>query len=119
MVNGIGARQKALAGAGVASSTDATAASLNPAGLVNVQSQINAAVSFLYLNGGFSTSGTGGLDPDGHHDSDRAGSSFPTLPRPGGSIGALSTPSPSRLTATAVSTPATRTSSTATAPFRA
>ena len=28
--NGIGAREKALAGAGVASSTDATAASLNP-----------------------------------------------------------------------------------------
>jgi long-chain fatty acid transport protein len=50
--NGIGAREKALAGAGVASSTDATAASLNPAGLVNVESQVNVSASFLYLNGG-------------------------------------------------------------------
>ena len=32
---GFGARQKALAGAGVADGRDATTASLNPAGLVN------------------------------------------------------------------------------------
>jgi long-chain fatty acid transport protein len=67
--NAIGAREKALAGAGVASSTDATAASLNPAGLVNVESQINVAASYLYLNGGYSSSGIGGFDADGHHDS--------------------------------------------------
>ena len=41
MQNGIGAREKALAGAGVASSTDATAASLNPAGLVNVPRRLS------------------------------------------------------------------------------
>jgi len=70
LVNGVGARNKALAGAGVASSKDATAASLNPAGLVNVENQINVSVSALELNGGFSSSGTGGLDPDGHHNSD-------------------------------------------------
>jgi long-chain fatty acid transport protein len=69
VVNGVGARSKALAGAGVADSKDATAASLNPAGLVNVESQINAAVSVLDLNGGFSSSGSGGIDPDGHYDS--------------------------------------------------
>jgi long-chain fatty acid transport protein len=67
--NGIGARQKALAGAGVAYSTDATAVSLNPAGLVGVDGQLNAAVSFLHLDGGFTSWGTGGLDPDGHHQS--------------------------------------------------
>ena len=58
VVNGVGARKKALAGAGVASSKDATAASLNPAGLVNVESQINVSVSALKLNGGFSSSGS-------------------------------------------------------------
>lgn len=67
--NAIGARQKALAGAGAASSTDATATSLNPAGLVDVDSQLNVAVSFMHLDGGFSSWGVGGLDPDGHHDS--------------------------------------------------
>ena len=77
--NAIGAREKALAGAGVASSTDATAASLNPAGLVNVESQLNAAASFLFLNGGFSSSGTGGLDPDGHHDSNPGLTFIPNL----------------------------------------
>lgn len=67
--NGYGARQKALAGAGVASSTDATAASLNPAGLVNVDSQITGSVSFMHLNGGFNSSGIGGVTADGSHDS--------------------------------------------------
>lgn len=79
VVNGVGARSKALAGAGVADSKDATAASLNPAGLVNVESQLNASVSVLKLNGGFSTSGTGGIDPDGHHDSDNGLLVIPNL----------------------------------------
>jgi len=43
--NGYGARHKALAGAGVADSRDATAAALNPAGLVHVTNQTNSAVS--------------------------------------------------------------------------
>ncbi|MFX8824908.1 hypothetical protein ABTM64_20450, partial [Acinetobacter baumannii] len=43
MQNGIGARSKALAGAGVADSTDATAASLNPAGLTGVSTQIDTS----------------------------------------------------------------------------
>ena len=37
--NGIGARNKALAGAGVADSRDATAGAINPAGLVHVKNQ--------------------------------------------------------------------------------
>jgi long-chain fatty acid transport protein len=79
VVNGVGAREKALAGAGVANSKDATAASLNPAGLVNVQSQLNASVSVLKLNGGFSSSGGFGIDPDGHHDSDNGLLVIPNL----------------------------------------
>jgi long-chain fatty acid transport protein len=67
--NGIGARSKALAGAGAASSTDATAASLNPAGLVDVESQLNVSTSYMHLNGGYSSFGAGGFDADGHHDS--------------------------------------------------
>jgi long-chain fatty acid transport protein len=63
--NGIGAREKALAGAGVASSTDATAASLNPAGLVNVGTQINTSTSFLNLDGGYKSSGVGGITAGG------------------------------------------------------
>jgi len=68
--NGIGARNKALAGAGVASSKDATAASLNPAGLVNVESQINGAWSVLDVRGGTTASVGGGFNKDGWSKSD-------------------------------------------------
>lgn len=71
--NGIGARNKALAGAGVASSKDATAASLNPAGLVNVDSQANAALSFMDVRGGTTASpatGPGQFNTDGWSKSD-------------------------------------------------
>ena len=79
MQNGIGAREKALAGAGVASSTDATAASLNPAGLVNVESQVNVAASVLYLNGGYTSPVGGGINADGHHDSNPGLAFIPNL----------------------------------------
>lgn len=79
VVNGVGARSKALAGAGVASSKDATAASLNPAGLVNVDSQVNVSVSAMKLNGGFSTGGSGGIDPEGQHESDNGILIIPNL----------------------------------------
>ncbi len=68
--NGYGARQKALAGSGVADSTDATAISLNPAGLVNVETQTNISASIISQNGGFSSTGTGGVTADGSHKSD-------------------------------------------------
>jgi long-chain fatty acid transport protein len=44
---GYGARQKALGGAGVADSRDATAASLNPAGLVGVEDQVDVSVTLF------------------------------------------------------------------------
>jgi long-chain fatty acid transport protein len=77
--NGIGARNKALAGAGAASSTDATAASLNPAGLSHVESQADVAVSVMHLDGGFSTVGVGGFDPPGHVDSTANWAFIPNL----------------------------------------
>lgn len=79
VVNGVGARSKALAGAGVADSKDATAASLNPAGLVNVGSQLTTSISILKLNGGFSSSGSGGIDPDGRYDSEPGLSVIPNF----------------------------------------
>ncbi|PLX37594.1 MAG: hydrocarbon degradation protein [Hyphomicrobiales bacterium] len=45
--NGYGARAKALAGAGVADSRDATAPAINPAGLAGVSTQINAAFTLF------------------------------------------------------------------------
>ncbi|MDX2201622.1 MAG: outer membrane protein transport protein [Hyphomicrobiaceae bacterium] len=71
MQNGIGARNKALAGAGVASSTDATAASLNPAGLTGVESQLDSSTSFFNMRGGFSSTGSGGFTADGSHTSQK------------------------------------------------
>jgi long-chain fatty acid transport protein len=71
MQNGIGARSKALAGAGVADSTDATAASLNPAGLTGVSTQIDTSTSFFNMRGGFSSVGSGGLTADGSHKSEK------------------------------------------------
>ncbi len=43
--NGIGARSKGMAGAGVADSKDATAITLNPAGLVHAGEQLNISAS--------------------------------------------------------------------------
>ncbi len=43
--HGYGARNKALAGAGVADTRDATAVAVNPAGLVHVEDQFNGALS--------------------------------------------------------------------------
>lgn len=56
---GFGARSKALAGAGVADSRDATAAALNPAGLVHVGDEITMSVSAFNPNRSFSTDGPG------------------------------------------------------------
>jgi long-chain fatty acid transport protein len=77
--NGAGAREKALAGAGVASSTDATAAGLNPAGLVNVGNQLNASVSVLHLDGGYTAPAGAGINATGHHDSETGWLPIPNL----------------------------------------
>jgi long-chain fatty acid transport protein len=68
---GYGARQKALAGAGVADSRDATAVALNPAGLVDVDDQMNIAASLFRPLRGFMGSGEPGLTPLGDIDSGR------------------------------------------------
>jgi long-chain fatty acid transport protein len=76
---GYGARQKALGGAGVADSRDATAAALNPAGLVNVEDQLNASLSVFRVFRGFDGSGADGLTPNGAVGSDRPYFFIPNL----------------------------------------
>ena len=69
--NGSGARQKALAGAGAADSKDATAISLNPAGLVHAGNEVEASASLFSprreYNGGGSAAA---LTPLGEVESD-------------------------------------------------
>jgi len=67
--HGYGARSKALGGAGVADSTDATAPANNPAGLVNAGSQINAAFSLFSPRREYTGSGFFGFTPMGTHSS--------------------------------------------------
>lgn len=72
--HGFGARSKALAGAGAADSRDATAAALNPAGLVHVGNEIDMSVSVFSPRRGFETTapvGGRGFLPEGSFDSDR------------------------------------------------
>lgn len=68
---GFGARHKALAGAGVADSRDATAASLNPAGLVHVGNEMSMSFSMFSPLRGFSTDAPGALLPEVDVDSDK------------------------------------------------
>ena len=68
---GFGARHKALAGAGAADSRDATAASLNPAGLTHVGDEIVMSVSAFNPERGFSTDRQGFLLDDISVDSDK------------------------------------------------
>ncbi|MGD9783673.1 MAG: OmpP1/FadL family transporter [Hyphomicrobiaceae bacterium] len=60
---GFGARHKALAGAGAADSRDATAASLNPAGLTHVGNEIVFSISAFNPERGFSTDSAGPVLP--------------------------------------------------------
>ncbi|MCC2111804.1 MAG: outer membrane protein transport protein [Hyphomicrobiales bacterium] len=68
--HGYGARSKALAGAGVADSTDATAQSTNPAGIVGVGNQLNAAFSLFMPMRDYTGTGTFGFTPLGNVESD-------------------------------------------------
>lgn len=63
--NGIGARHKALAGAGVADGKDATTITLNPAGLVDAGHQINGAVSLFMPFREYKATGPGFIAPGG------------------------------------------------------
>ena len=73
-----GLRHKALAGAGVASAEDATAISLNPAGLVDVGDQFNMGVSFFMPFRKYNAALTGFVNP-GTHKSKRNFFPAPTL----------------------------------------
>lgn len=54
---GYGARQKALAGAGVADSKDAMAQSVNPAGILGLGRQAQFGLTAIYAERGYKTSG--------------------------------------------------------------
>lgn len=68
---GFGARYKALGGAGAADSRDATAASLNPAGLTHVGDEIDVSMSIFSPRRGFETNQPGFVLPEGDFTSDR------------------------------------------------
>ncbi|MCF6303577.1 MAG: outer membrane protein transport protein, partial [Devosiaceae bacterium] len=62
--NALGARSKGMAGAGVANSKDATAITLNPAGLVHAGRQFNGSVSlFMPFRSYSAGAGAGGVVP--------------------------------------------------------
>ena len=67
--HGYGARQSALAGAGVADSSDAMALSLNPAGLTDVDSELQVGVSLFNPVRSFTGSGGPGFTPNGEVES--------------------------------------------------
>ncbi len=74
-VNGIGARNKAMAGAGVADQNDASAIAVNPAGLVNSGTQLNVSASFFVPKPGFTNINLGGAA-----FSDRSDANFFLMP---------------------------------------
>ncbi|MEL7490991.1 MAG: outer membrane protein transport protein [Pseudomonadota bacterium] len=63
--HGFGARNKAMAGAGIADGRDATILAINPAGLVGLDSNLTASLSFFVPDRGFVGSGPGGFVPAG------------------------------------------------------
>ncbi len=67
--HGYGARQKALAGAGVADGRDATTIVLNPAGLIHAQDEADIAVGVFSPTREMTGSGTPGFTPTGEVDS--------------------------------------------------
>ena len=71
--HGYGAISKALAGTGAAYSQDASSMATNPAGLVNVDNQVNFDVSFFSPHRSFTGSGASGFPfavPTGSYDSE-------------------------------------------------
>jgi long-chain fatty acid transport protein len=77
--NGLGARSKALAGAGVADGADATSAALNPAGIVHADTEADFAASVFMPFREFTGSGGPGFTPSGTIDSDRNAFLVPNL----------------------------------------
>ena len=69
--NGIGARHKGLAGAGVADGRDATSVSLNPAGIVRAGNELDFSASLFAPFRKFEGSGGPGFTPLGTVESER------------------------------------------------
>lgn len=69
--NGIGARHKGLAGAGVADGRDATSVSLNPAGIVRAGNELDFSASLFAPFRKFEGSGFPGFTPLGTVESER------------------------------------------------
>ena len=67
--HGFGARQSALAGAGVADSSDAMALSLNPAGLTDAGNELQLGLSLFSPIRSFTGSGGPGFTPNGEVES--------------------------------------------------
>jgi long-chain fatty acid transport protein len=63
--HGYGARHKALGGAGVADTRDATALSINPAGLIDAGNNFTGSISLFSPDRGFTGSGGPGFTPSG------------------------------------------------------
>lgn len=77
--DGYGARQKALGGAGAADGTDATSASLNPAGIVHTGNEFEISVSAFDPRRSFTGSGGPGFTPTGTFDSKQDWFAIPNL----------------------------------------
>jgi long-chain fatty acid transport protein len=78
-LDGIGARSKALGGAGVADGRDATSAALNPAGIVNAGNEADIAASVFMPFREFTGSGSPGFTPSGTVESDRNAFLLPNI----------------------------------------
>ena len=68
--NGTGARNKALAGAGVADQNDATAMSINPAGMIHSDTQFTGSVSLFSPIRSYTTDANPGFVAPGKNESD-------------------------------------------------
>jgi len=75
--NGASARSKALAGAGVADTRDASGMGINPAGLLNSGNQLQVSISAFNPNRKFTGSGGPGFTPSGEV---KSGSSWFPVP---------------------------------------
>lgn len=78
--NGVGARHKALAGAGVADGRDATVAAINPAGILRAGNELDISASFFDPEREFRSAG-GGFLPAGTTESDRNFFLIPNIAR--------------------------------------
>ncbi len=78
-LDGIGARSKALGGAGVADGTDATSAALNPAGIVHADNEADLTASVFLPFRQFTGGGEPGFTPLGKVESDRDAFLLPNI----------------------------------------